>query len=160
MCRTAVAIIRGGKWWGDWWQRPQFVANLFSPSIRSASSSRTLAAAEELGADEAEAAFDGLAGGGAAIGVVAGTPAGMAGDADEEVAGTAAGVAAVLPFCRARADQPSKSIPTVMISGREIKGRRIIGYLHGPREARSGTSDPRSRCSCFPLRGQIACRSC
>src|SRR3979490_390649 len=36
MCRTMVAIIRGGNLCGGMWQRPQFVRKRFSPSTRTA----------------------------------------------------------------------------------------------------------------------------
>jgi hypothetical protein len=48
MCRTTVAIMRGESLWGDWWHRPQLVANLFSPSICNDSSSGTLEAEAEV----------------------------------------------------------------------------------------------------------------
>jgi len=38
MCRSIVITIRGGNLCGDWWQRPQFAWNLFSPSIRNSAS--------------------------------------------------------------------------------------------------------------------------
>jgi len=93
MCRTTVAIILGGKWCGDWWHRPQFVENRFSPSASIASLSRTGGSAGVFAAAEAElvgalavetvpaaelVAGVGLAAGAGAEAAGAGTPAGTA----------------------------------------------------------------------------------
>jgi len=58
MCRTIVAIIRGGNLCGAWWHRPQFVANLFSPSTSNDSSSRTPGELAEEEVEPARAEFD------------------------------------------------------------------------------------------------------
>jgi hypothetical protein len=39
MWRMAAAITRGGNLCGGWWQRPQLMRNLFSPSSRRARAS-------------------------------------------------------------------------------------------------------------------------
>src|SRR5262252_695954 len=39
MCRRAVAIMRGGNFWGAAWHRPQLARKRFSPSMRVVSAS-------------------------------------------------------------------------------------------------------------------------
>lgn len=134
MCRTTVAIILGGKWCGDWWHRPQFVANLFSPSTSKASSSR-IAAPDRLELDAPEpagpeVAFGAAAGDGVAelvpdfeaadetaaeAGAGAETGTGAATVSVSEAAAVA-GADAVLPSCPAGAVPASTNAPTPIIN--------------------------------------------
>src|SRR5215469_18219425 len=46
MCRSAVAIMRGGNFWGAAWHRPQFARKRLSPSMRIESTSAVTTTAE------------------------------------------------------------------------------------------------------------------
>jgi hypothetical protein len=126
MCRTTVAIMRGESLCGAWWHRPQLVANLFSPSIRNDSSSRTLDAEVDAAAGagtEARVGLECAIGAGIAAGVAADNGVGGAIEAELEIA---AGCDAGLLACCAATTWAQREIPAAVVNAVDRSSRHVI----------------------------------
>ena len=164
MCRTTVAIMRGGKWCGDWWHRPQFVLNRLSPSASIASLSRTAGAARDFAGAGAALEFDAPVEVAAELAVGLEVEAGVAVEAGAGAAaaatGTAAGTAADVASCPAIAAPQITNAPAANAATPIIWICRLIGYLPDQAAWPAGMSAQASRRSCFRPQARTVCHSC